>query len=131
MKLHQREKQANRAKYKFGFDATNYLILTNVDEYADIYYVFNEIERYWIACGRRQLSEADAVFGWPSYILPDDSLSPALKTIGDMFAVTVSEYQLSYGEIASILSSVMSHEAKFHIRAERHPYNSDKPGGLE
>lgn len=131
MRIHKREMIVNKAEAKFGLDASNHFIAVGVVKYADVYFVLNEIERYWIAAARRELSVAEAATEWPNYSLPEDPLSSSLQTLGDMFAASVAGNQLTYGEIARILSTLRSSEAKYHIRAERHPEDPDKPGGVE
>lgn len=131
MRIHKREMIVNKAEAKFGVDASKHFIAIGVVEYADAYFVFNEIERYWIAAARRELSEVEAATEWPNYSLPEDPFSSSLQALGDMFAASVAENQLTYGEIARILSTVRSSKAKYHIRAERHPEDPDKPGGEE
>lgn len=131
MRIHKREMIVNKAEAKFGLDASNHFIAVGVVEYADVYFVLNEIERYWIAAARRELSAAEAATEWPNYSIPEDSLSSSLQTLGDMFAASVAGNHLTYGEIARILSTLRSSEAKYHIRAERHPEDPDKPGGVE
>lgn len=131
MRIHKRETIANKAEAKFGLDASNHFIEIGEMDYTDVYFVFNEIERYWIAAARRKLSEAQAATEWPTYSLPEDPMTPSLKVLGDVFATSVAENQLTYGEIARILSTLRSSETKYHIRAERHPEDPAKPGGVE
>ncbi|WP_315922403.1 hypothetical protein [Mesorhizobium sp. SP-1A] len=131
MKIHKREMIVNKAEAKFGLDSSSHFIEIGEMEYADVYFVFNEIERYWIAAARRGLSETQAATEWPTYSLPEDPLTSSLKMLGDVFATSVAENQLTYGEIARILSTLRSSKAKYHIRAERHPEDPDKPGGVE
>src|SRR5690349_1976790 len=117
MKIHKREMIVNKAEAKFGLDASSHFIEISEMEYADVYFVFNEIERYWIAAARRGLSETQAATEWPTYSLPEDTLTSSLKMLGDVFATSVAENQLTYGEIARILSTLRSSKAKYHIRA--------------
>lgn len=131
MRIHHREMIANKAEVKFCLDASTHFTANGVLEYADINFVLNEIDRYWIAAARRGLSAAQAATEWSNYRLPEDSLTSNLQTLGDMFAASVAGNRLTYGEIARILSAIRSSEAKYHIRAERHPHNPGKPGGVE
>lgn len=41
------------------------------------------------------------------------------------------EYDLTYGEMTRIVASELAHLAKWMIRAERHPDDPNRPGGLE
>lgn len=39
--------------------------------------------------------------------------------------------ELTYGEAIKVISDILANWAKYIIRAERHPDDPDKPGGLE
>lgn len=42
----------------------------------------------------------------------------------------IPKYNLTYGELFSILGECIQNWAKFAIRDERHPGQPDKPGGI-
>lgn len=52
-------------------------------------------------------------------------VAEATRAIGVAVAEAVEKYELTYGEIFSILSQAMAAWAKYAIRQERHP---DEPG---
>ena len=47
------------------------------------------------------------------------------------FASIVNEYNLTIGEQISIIGQALQIEAKYIIRAERHPENPEKPADLD
>jgi hypothetical protein len=48
--------------------------------------------------------------------------------VGDTLRNAIDKHKLTFGEIFSILSSLMSNWAKYNIRAERHPDDPDTKG---
>jgi hypothetical protein len=43
----------------------------------------------------------------------------------------VNKYDLTFGELFSVLNQIEASWLKYCIRDERHPDDPDKPGGLE
>lgn len=58
-------------------------------------------------------------------------VAEARHELGMTVAKFVKEHDLTYGELFSILAVEMSTWAKYAIRDERHPEDSDKPGDVE
>jgi hypothetical protein len=60
---------------------------------------------------------------------------PFVQKAHNELAAAVSEiikkYELTYGELWSVLNEVEASWIKYCIRDERHPDDPDKPGGLE
>jgi hypothetical protein len=53
------------------------------------------------------------------------------REISEAVARIAFEHDLTYAEIFSILGGEIQGQAKYAIRAERHPDDPDAPGGLE
>jgi hypothetical protein len=131
MKIHKRELEAKKAETQILCAVENYISSVGEFSYMDIYYIWNEIERFWIDAGRHDMSEREATLKWSDHPLASDPLMSAVKGVGNIFNVAVAEYELTYGEIVRIIGTEKLSLAKYHIRYERHPEDPDKPGGVE
>ena len=67
----------------------------------------------------------------PRVAIVNDAISRMNKTLGDV----ADELELTNGEYLMVIGAVFGDRlqgfAKHMIRAERHPEDPDKPGGLE
>jgi hypothetical protein len=57
MKIHKRELEAKKAETQILCAVENYISSVGEFSYMDIYYIWNEIERFWIDAGRHDMSE--------------------------------------------------------------------------
>lgn len=83
------------------------------------YLVLNQIDRFWIECAMREISVQDACLEWGNADYSVFALASATEQTGHDLAKLVSDYDLTYGEIVSILIGIRNGELKSHIRSER------------
>lgn len=57
-------------------------------------------------------------------------VSKAQLEFSTAFLELEQKYDLTYGEMTKLLSSQLAELAKCQIRAERHPEDPSKPGGI-
>ena len=57
-------------------------------------------------------------------------VSGAEADIRDAVLLASDKYSLTFIELMGILASIISSEARFELRAERHPEAPDTPSGL-
>lgn len=78
----------------------------------------------------KKISVADACLEWGDTDYSVFALASATEQAGRDLATLASKHGLTYAEILNILMDVRHGELKYHIQAERHPDDPDKPGGL-
>ena len=65
-----------------------------------------------------------------SVLAPEEWVDPMTKRLTVEFVRKWrEEHGLTDGEVTSIIASKLSSDARFLVRAERHPDDPDKPGG--
>jgi hypothetical protein len=118
MRVDDRDTSLSIASSKFGVDWAG-SIGRQIKTYADAAYVMNQVDGFWINAARKKLKTEAALKEWSAFDTTSLDLGPAIKMTGDLVAGLVKEYDLSFGEISSLLSTNRSQDAKYLIRAER------------
>lgn len=99
----------------------------NIKTYEHGFLILNRIEKFWIEASMEGWSTHQACEKWLEKVTAEEVSE---REAGDELAYLVRDCGLTYGEVFSIFSEVRATSVKYYIRAERHPDDPDKPGGL-
>ena len=119
--MHSRAMILQKASSEFGI----FWIKRSVKIYEDSYRTWNIIDRFWIEAFCEGLPAKEGHRKWL-----EKDMESSVQALGDELARLISEYDLTYAEISSVLMSVRSSDIKSHIRTERHLGDPSMPGGL-
>lgn len=130
MQLHKRQMILQKASSSFGLAWVKALDAGKVETYEDANYVSSQIDAFWINAARKNLPLPSAIEAWNQLDASTIDLGQTVKSAGDKLATIIQEDKLTYGEINSILTAARSSDAKYQLRAERHPDDPNEPSGL-
>lgn len=132
MRRHPRESVVQQAESLFGLGWLEIEARHDIATYAPLHLALNAIDHHWIHADLVGLPIAEANSGWESCSLAQlhGPVLALTREIGQLLADLSEAHELTYGEIMMILAQQRMGLAKYHIRAERHPGESGKPGGV-
>jgi hypothetical protein len=96
-----------------------------VQTYEDGNYVISQLDAFWNKATRKDLTVHDALEVWKTFDTSGLDFGPAIRHAGDVLASKVVEHELTYSEINCILVAVRANDAKYLLRSERYPDESD------
>ncbi len=121
MKIHSRTMTLQKAASEFGI----FWARMNFKTFEDGYLAWSIIDRFWIDASIKGWSLKEAAKAWESTGAASQVLSA-----GNELARIATESELTFGEIGVVLVRTRETDLKYHIRVERHPEDSSKPGDI-
>jgi hypothetical protein len=131
MMLHKREAPLRTAQNAFVLYWIENLDAVGVKTYEDANYVANHLDAFWNNTARKGLSPSEALAAWQTFDTASLDLAPAIRSMGEYLGQLVEKHELTHSEINYLLANARNHDARFQLRAERHPEDPDQPAGLE
>lgn len=120
MKLHSREIPAQRFAAQFGMGF--FELVGGERDFAVLFAVLNRLT----ACVIASMVDGSPPIAWPA----DGDPQKYAFQAGQILSRIQSEGQLTYGELLRSLQDIQSSLIRNLIRAERHPDNPERLGGL-
>jgi hypothetical protein len=127
MQVHPRATVLESAVAEFGLFWAKYQRAQKIDSYEQGFRIINFLEKFWLDTSLEGLTPFEASQKWLEMV---EIQEVAGEAVGNELAYQVRDCALTYGEVYSILTDVRATSLKYFIRAERHPDDPDKPGGL-
>lgn len=130
MRVHRRARLVELATYEI-VDADSAVMPEGTD-YVDILMVYNEIERFWLSVSAMDMPLKLGYDSWKKFISGYDShMADVVIRFGNTIASLIYRFDLTFGELTAIFSSLRANAAKHIIHSERYPDDVDKFGGVK